>query len=95
MRNDEKMLHLGGFLFVVMILLTVFLQVCYRMQNKELGTVKYNTEKVKQNLRIEESNFSKLSAPNNLRNSVTTLIFNAETVTFNKKISINDLATVE
>ena len=42
MRDDEKMLHLGVSMLCGIVFLVAFLQVCYRVQDNNLKSVRQN-----------------------------------------------------
>lgn len=95
MQDDVKMFNLGIIMSVGLMCLIVFLQVCYREQNKNLRSVRANMENVQQEIAKEETKFSALSSGDLLRGSVVGINPKAETVSFSKTIHIDEIPMVE
>ena len=95
MRDDEKMFSLGVAMFVGIVCLIVFLQVCYREQNKNLKDVRRDIDVAKQEYALAETRFSALSSADSLRGSVVEINRNVEVVSFSKTVNINDIPMVE
>lgn len=95
MQDDVKMFNLGIIMSVGLMCLIVFLQVCYREQNKNLRSVRANMENVQQEISKEETKFSALSSGDLLRGSVVGINPKAETVSFSKTIHIDEIPMVE
>lgn len=95
MQDDVKMFNFGIIMSVGLMCLIVFLQVCYREQNKNLRSVRANMENVQQEIAKEETKFSALSSGDLLRGSVVGINPKAETVSFSKTIHIDEIPMVE
>ncbi len=95
MRDDEKMFNLGMIMAIGMVCLTVFLQVCYREQNKNLRNVRHAMNTVRQEYAIAQTRFSMLSAADSLRGSVVGINPNAEVVSFSKTEFIDNIPLVQ
>lgn len=95
MHDDEKMFNIGLFMLIGMIVLIMFLQVCYRVQNENLKVVRNSLENVRHDYALAETKFSKLSSGDFLRSSVTGMNPKAETVSFSKTIHIDDIPVGE
>ncbi len=93
MRDDEKMFNLGLFMVLAVICLIIFLQVCYRVQNENLASVRNSLENTRHEYAVAETKFSKLSSGDYLRSSVTGMNPKAETVSFSKTIHIDNIPT--
>ena len=90
MRDDEKMFNIGWVLAGFVICLTVFLQVCYRVQNNNLKSIRSAMQNNRQKIALEETKFSALSAGGSLRSSFKETYPKAETVSFSKIVNIDD-----
>ena len=95
MRDDEKMFNIGVTMFCCIVCLVAFLQVCYRVQDNNLKSVRQSMETTKQEYDIAGTKFSALSSAGLLRASVAEINPNMETVSFSKTININDIPMVE
>lgn len=95
MRDDEKMFNLGVAMFVGIVCLIVFLQVCYREQNNNLKSVRRLADVARQDYAIAETKFSALSSADSLRSSVVGINPNAEVVSFSKTLRIDDIPMVK
>lgn len=95
MRDDEKMFNLGATMFFCVVCLVAFLQVCYRVQNNNLQSVRRAMENTKQEYDIEGTKFSALSSAGFLRGSVIGNNPRAETVSFSKTVHIDNIPMVE
>ncbi len=95
MRDDEKMFNLGLCMLSGVVCLIVFLQVCYRVQNKSLEYVHRTMDDTKYEMAVAETKFSNLSSGDSLRSSVVGMHPNATTVSYSKTIHINDIPMVE
>lgn len=95
MRDDEKMFNLGLTMFMVVVLLIVFLQVCYRTQNSELNHIHNTIETLQQETENAETKFSALSSADFLRSVVMRAKPKSETVSFSKTVHINNIPMVE
>jgi len=95
MRDDEKMLNIGVTMIVFIVCLTAFLQVCYRVQENNLKSVRQSLETTKQEYDIAGTKFSALSSAGLLRASVSEINPKTETVSFSKTIHIDDIPMVE
>ena len=95
MRDDEKMFSLGLSALIVVICLIVLLQVCYRVQNKNLAYVRNTLDATRHDYALAETKFSDLLSGDNLRKSVMQTNPNAVTVSFSKTIRIDDIPEVQ
>lgn len=95
MRDDEKMLNLGITMLVSIVCLVAFLQVCYRVQESNLKSVRQSMEDTKREYDIAGTRFSALSSAGMLRGSVVEINPKAETVSFSKTVHIDDIPMVE
>ena len=95
MRDDEKMFNLGVAMFVGIVCLIVFLQVCYREQNNNLKSVRRSADVARQEYAVAETKFSALSSADSLRGSVVGIKPNAEIVSFSKTVHIDDIPRVK
>ena len=95
MRDDEKMFNLGVSMIIGVIALIMFLQVCYREQNRNLKYIHNTMETVQQETEIAETRFSSLTSGDLLRGSVVGLNPKAETVSFSKTVHIDEIPMVE
>ena len=91
MNEDEKMFQIGVWSLIIMAVLTVILQVCYRTQNRVLNRVRADIVQTKQNIAIAETDFAAYVRPEILGSVVKLINPKAETVGFQKNISINEL----
>ncbi len=95
MRDDDKMLNIGITMFCSIVCLIAFLQVCYRVQDSNLRSVRQTMENTKHEYDIAGTKFSALSSAGLLRGSVVGINPNAETVSFSKTVNIDDIPMVE
>ena len=95
MRDDEKMLNLGITMLVSIVCLVAFLQVCYRVQNNNLVSVRHSLETTKHEADIAGTKLSALLSADSLRRSVKNANPNAEVVSFSKTVHIDDIPMVE
>ncbi|MBO7066441.1 MAG: hypothetical protein J6W40_02345 [Alphaproteobacteria bacterium] len=91
MNEDEKMFQIGVWALIIMAVLTVILQVCYRTQNRVLNRVRADIIQTKQNIAVAETDFAAYVRPEILGSVVKLINPKAETVGFQKNISINEL----
>ena len=91
MRDDEKMFNIGATMLGCIVCLIAFLQVCYRVQDNNLKSVRRSIENTKQDYDIATAKFSSLSSAGLLRGSVVGINPNVETVSFSKNIHIDDI----
>lgn len=91
MNEDEKMFKIGVGSLIVMFVLTVMLQVCYRTQNRVLSRVRADIVQTKQAIAVAQTDFASYVRPEVLGNAVKMINDRAETVGFQKNISINDI----
>ena len=91
MNEDEKMFQIGVWALIIVAFLTVILQVCYRTQNRVLNSVRAEIIQKKQNIAIAETDFAAYVRPEILGSVVKLINPKAETVGFQKNISINEL----
>ena len=95
MQDDEKLFNIGVVFALGMVLMTAFLQVCYREQNKNLNSVHRNLNDVRHQYEIAETKFSSLSSADSLRNSVMITNQSAEVVSFSKTVNIDEIPMVQ
>ncbi|MBR3510667.1 MAG: hypothetical protein IKN73_01240 [Alphaproteobacteria bacterium] len=95
MQDDEKMFNLGIAMFIGVIGLIMFLQVCYREQNRNLKYIHNTMETVRQDTETAETRFSALNSGDLLRGSVVGNNPKAETVSYSKTIHIDEIPMVE
>ena len=95
MRDDEKMFNLGMIMAIGMVCLIVFLQVCYREQNKNLKYIRRELNTTQQEYAIAQTRFSSLSSADNLRKIVGKVNPNAEIVSFSKTEYIDNIPLVQ
>ena len=95
MQDDEKMFNIGVTMVVSIVCLIAFLQVCYRVQENNLKSVRRSLETTKQEYDIAGTKFSALSSAGLLRASIAEINPNMETVSFSKTIHIDDIPMVE
>ncbi len=95
MRDDEKMFNLGKVMAIGMVCLIVFLQVCYREQNKNLRDVRRAMNTARQEYALAQTKFSMLSSADSLRGSVVGINPKAEIVSFSKTEYIDNIPLVQ
>jgi len=95
MRDDEKMFNIGVAMLLGVVFLIVFLQVCYRVQNNNLKSVRNEMETTKQETDIAGTKFSALSSADSLRGSVVGINPRVETVSFSKTVHIDNIPMVK
>ena len=95
MQNDEKMFNIGLFMLIGVVCLIGFLQVCYRVQNENLKSVRNSLDDTRHEYALAETRFSKLSSGDYLRSSVTGMNPAATTVSFSKTVHIDDIPMEE
>ncbi|MFQ6695878.1 MAG: hypothetical protein ACLRFP_03940 [Alphaproteobacteria bacterium] len=95
MQDDEKMFNIGVTMVVSIVCLIAFLQVCYRVQENNLKSVRRSLETTKQEYDIAGTKFSALSSAGLLRASIAEINPKMETVSFSKTIHIDDIPMVE
>ena len=91
MNEDEQMFRIGSVMLVLMIIVTVALQVCYRTQNTERKRVRAQIVQTQQDIAVAQANFASQVRPESLRNLVSGVVPRAEPISFNKSIDIQDL----
>ena len=91
MNEDEKMFHIGIWSCIIMAVLTVMLQVCYRTQNRVLNHVRDDIVRTKKEIAVAETDFAAYLRPEILGSVVKLINPKSETVGFQKNVSINDL----
>lgn len=95
MQDDEKMFNLGMTMAFAIVCLIAFLQVCYRVQENNLKSVRKSLEITKQEYDVAGTKFSALSSAGSLRASIAEINPKIETVSFSKTVHINDIPMVE
>lgn len=91
MNEDEKMFHIGIAMLVIVGVITVGLQVCYRVQNNARRNVRQEIVQTEQEIAVASANFAAYVRPEILRNLVTSSVPKAEVISFNKSVEITDL----
>ena len=95
MRDDEKMFNLGATMLFCVVCLIAFLQVCYRVQDSNLKSVRREMENTKLAYDKAGTKFSALSSAGPLRGSLVGIYPDAEIVSFSKTVHINNVPMVE
>lgn len=95
MQDDEKMLQFGVWAIGVVLLATVVLQVAFRTQNRQINRVRRQIVETQQQIAVAEAGFASLVRPEVLRNMVVSITPKAEVISFNKSVSVNELAIKE
>ena len=95
MRDDEKMFSVSVAVLMGVVIMIVFLQVCYRVQNNNLVSVRHSLETTKHEADIAGTKLSALLSADSLRRSVKNANPNAEVVSFSKTVHIDDIPMVE
>lgn len=91
MNEDEKMFHIGVWSLIIVAVLAVMLQVCYRTQNRVLNRVRADIVQTKQAIAVAETDFAAYVRPEILGNIVKIINPKAEIVGFQKNTFINEL----
>lgn len=91
MNEDEKMFHIGVWSLIVVAVLTVVLQACYRTQNRVLSHVRADIVRTKKEIAVAETDFAAYVRPEILGSVVKLMSPKAETVSFQKSVTISDL----
>lgn len=89
--ESEKMFKWGIGLAMSVLMLTAVLQVCYRTQNRARANVNKEIVKTQQEIAIADADFSSYVGNEILRNIVTNIYPKAETISFNKTVTIDNL----
>ncbi len=95
MHDDEKMFNIGTIMLMVVVFLIMFLQVCYRVQNSNLKSIRQSMDETRHEYSIADTRFSALKSADSLRGSVVGVNPKAETVSFSKTVHIDDIPMVE
>lgn len=91
MNEDVKMFHIGLSALVVVFVVAVGLQVCYRTQSDELSRIRNDIVQTQQKIAAAQTEFASFVRPEILRNSVSMVCDRVEVVGFNKSIEIQNL----
>ena len=94
MRDDEKMFNIGTIMLMAVVFLIVFLQVCYRVQNSNIESVRRGIAETRHEYSIADTKFSALKSADSLRGSVVGVNPKAETVSFSKTVHIDNIPMV-
>lgn len=94
MRDDEKMFNIGTIMLMAVVFLIVFLQVCYRVQNSNIESVRRDIAETRHEYSIADTKFSALKSADSLRGSVVGVNPKAETVSFSKTVHIDTIPMV-
>ena len=95
MQDDEKMLQFGIWGIGCVLLATVVLQVAFRTQNRQINRVRRQIVETQQQIAVAEAGFASLVRPEVLRNMVVGIAPKVEPISFNKSVSVNELAIKE
>ena len=91
MKDEDKMLKIGGWSLGVVLLACVVLQVGYRTQNRQINRVRREIVQTQQKIAVAEANFASYVRPEILRNLVVSVAPKSEPVSFNKSVVIAEL----
>lgn len=91
MNEDVKMFHIGIAMFVAMGVVTMALQVCYRVQNDSRRSVRQKIVQTQKDYAVAQANFASYVRPEILRNLVTSAVPKAEVISFHKSVEIHEL----
>ncbi|MCR4917592.1 MAG: hypothetical protein K5912_01450 [Alphaproteobacteria bacterium] len=91
MNEDEKIFRIGMWLFVIVLVLTFGLQVCYRAQNRERNRVHHEIVQTQKDIAIAQTNFSAYVRLGVLKNMVSGIVPNAEVISFQKSVEIDKI----
>ena len=91
MNEDEKMFHIGVAMLIIMGIVTVALQVCYRVQNDARKSVRRKIVQTEQEIAVASANFASYVRPEILRNLLSSVAPKAEVISFHKTVEIGDL----
>ena len=91
MRDDEKMFNIGVAMLMGVVFLIVFLQVCFRVQNNNLRSVRHELEETQHSLDVAGTKLTGLISADRLRGSVVKTNPRAEVVSFSKTVHIDDI----
>ncbi len=91
MGESKKMLHIGFGALCLVLMLSAILQVCYRTQNRARNRVRNAIVQTQQDIAVAQADFASYVRPEILRNMVTSVYPNAETISFHKHVSVHDL----
>ena len=94
MTDDEKMLKIGLWMFFVVLIMTMVLQVCYRTQYRQINLVRKQIVQTQQDIAAAEAQFASFVRPEILRNMVMSVTPKAEVVSFNKSVAIENIEKV-
>lgn len=95
MRDDEKMFNIGVAMLMGVVFMIVFLQVCFRVQNNNLRSVRHDMETTQHDLDVYGTRLTGLIAADKLRSSVVETNPRAEVVSFSKTVHIDNIPMVE
>ncbi|MDR0741457.1 MAG: hypothetical protein LBF28_01655 [Rickettsiales bacterium] len=95
MNEDERMFNFGLGIAMSVLMLTAALQVCYRVQDKTRARVRADIVKTQQEVAVASANFASYVRPEILRNTVISVYPNAEVISFNKSVAIDELPARE
>ncbi len=95
MQDDEKMLQIGIWAIGGVLMATVVLQVAFRTQNRQINRVRRQIVETQQQIAVAEAGFASLVRPEVLRNMVVSISPKVEVISFNKSVSVNELAMKE
>lgn len=92
MGEDINMFRIGICVMGAVFVLTVVLQVCYRTQNRALDRARRDIVRTQQEIARAQANFASYVRPEILRSMVVTIAPKAEVISFNKTVTMADLA---
>jgi hypothetical protein len=91
MNEDTKMFHIGIVMLVIMGIVTVALQVCYRVQSNARKNVRREIIQTQQEYAVAQANFASYVRPEILRNLVISTLPKTEIISFHKSVEIQEL----
>ena len=95
MRDDEKMFSVSVAVLMGVVFMIVFLQVCFRVQNNNLKSVRHDMENTQHDLDVYGTRLTGLLAADKLRSSVVETNHRAEVVSFSKTVHIDNIPMAE
>ncbi|MCQ2562222.1 MAG: hypothetical protein MJ158_01225 [Alphaproteobacteria bacterium] len=95
MREDDKMWCIGLMSLILVFVLSSFIQVCHRIQNKTLSDIHAEREIVRRDYSKADELYTQYSSAEYLRTAIINRNPKAEHVNFEKKINIKDIPIIE
>ncbi|MFQ6777906.1 MAG: hypothetical protein ACLRFI_01245 [Alphaproteobacteria bacterium] len=91
MNDEDKMFRISVGIFLAVLFLMVGLQVCYRTQNRALRQTRNEIVRTQQDIAKKQAQFESLTRSEFLRGMVDSVNPSAETIGFQKYVSVQDL----